>query len=386
MTSSSPPPDPDAPPEPLPAARFAARRLPLTERERTDLRPPFAIDCDRILYSRAYARYIDKTQVFYLLKNDHVTHRVLHVQLVSRIARTLGQKLGGLDPDLLEAASLGHDLGHPPFGHDGESFLSELCREAGIGRFVHAVMSLRFLERLERGGEGLNLTLGVLDAVLCHDGESDFSALRPEGGTADFAELDRRAATRQADPAAMVAPMTREGCVVRLSDSISYVGRDLEDAIMLGVLRREDIPREVAGALGVTNGTIVYRLVEDLIATSAGDPGLTAFSPEVGSALKALKDFNREAIYYNPSVKRDKGKLRRLFRIFFETFSEDFARPGGPATPRLRHFLDNMDGSYADGTGPHEKARDFIAGMTDEYFCAAAEELLIPRYAADVIP
>ncbi|MDR3153324.1 MAG: HD domain-containing protein [Deltaproteobacteria bacterium] len=366
----------------FPSARFTARRRPLTEREATDLRPPYAIDCDRILYSRAYSRYIDKTQVFYLLKNDHITHRVLHVQLVSRIARTIGQKLG-LDPDLLEAASLGHDLGHPPFGHDGEHYLSELCLQAGLGGFVHAVMSLRFLEKLEKGGRGLNLTLGVLDAILCHDGESDYASLRPSAGAGDFAELDRRADIRLRSPVDMVAPMTREGCVVRLSDAISYVGRDLEDAILLGVVRREQIPRGVSEVLGSTCGTIVYRLVDDLIAASSGDPGLTAFSPEVGQALRELKEFNRAHIYYNPDVKRDRDKISRIFKIFFETFTEEFAAPGGPKNPRLTRFLDSMEPAYREEANPAEKARDFIAGMTDEYFITAAEELLIPRYASD---
>ncbi|MDR1038776.1 MAG: HD domain-containing protein [Deltaproteobacteria bacterium] len=386
MTLPSPEPAyPSVPPPPagpLPSARFAFRRKPLTPRETSDLRTPYAIDCDRILYSRAYARYIDKTQVFDLLKNDHITHRVLHVQLVSRIARTIGQKLG-LDPDLLEAASLGHDLGHPPFGHDGERFLSELCLEAGIGGFLHAEMSLRFLEKLESRGHGLNLTLGVLDAVLCHDGESDLAAMRPSPGTADFAELDRRAEKRRSDPLFMIAPMTREGCVVRLSDSISYVGRDLEDAVLLGVVKRAQIPPEVAEVLGETCGTIVYRLVEDLLRTSSGDPELTAFSPEVGSALKALKEFNKAHIYHNPDVKRDRDKIRRLFRIFFESFSGEFGDPSGPASPRLKSFLEHMDAPYVEGTNPCEKARDFIAGMTDEYFLSSAEELLLPRYRTD---
>jgi dGTPase len=245
-------------------------------------------------------------------------------------------------------------------------------------------MSVRFLESLEKSGRGLNLTLGVLDAVLCHDGESDYGSLRPSVGTADFAELDRRKAIRQDDPAFMIPPMTREGCVVRLSDSISYVGRDLEDAVLLGVVGRNEIPQEVSETLGDTCGSIVYSLVRDLLETSAGDPGLTAFSPKVGSALNALKDFNRARIYYNESVKRDRDKLKRLFRIFFETFTEDFARKAGPTSPRLVKYIDNMDESYREGVSPAEKARDFIAGMTDEYFCSMAEELLIPRYSSEI--
>jgi dGTPase len=356
------------------------RRIPLSQREREDLRPPFAIDCDRILYSRAYSRYIDKTQVFYLIKNDHITHRVLHVQLVSRIARTIGAKMG-LNLDFLEAASLGHDLGHPPFGHDGEHYLSKLSEEAGIGRFLHPVMSIRFLERLEKGGLGLNLTLGVLDAILCHDGESDFLNLTPATGPVTFEELDRKINLRLESPNLMVSPMTREGCVVRLSDSISYVGRDLEDAILLGVIKRGDIPEEIALTLGATCGTIVYNLVFDLLQTSLKEEKLTAFSPRVGEALTKLKDFNREYIYYNPKVKKCRDQIQDLYRFFFETFTRDFQT--GPKNSRLLNFLSNLSDDYRESTSPSEKARDFIAGMTDDYFYHLAKELLLPSWNLD---
>ncbi|MDR1166407.1 MAG: HD domain-containing protein [Deltaproteobacteria bacterium] len=361
---------------------YAARRAPLTERELNDfIRSPFAIDCDRILYSKAYSRYIDKTQVFYLVKNDHITHRVLHVQLVSRIARTIGQKLG-LDLDFIEAASLGHDLGHPPFGHDGEQFLGELAEEAGIGPFRHASMSLRFLEKLERGGLGLNLTLGVLDAILCHDGESSLVSLSPSVGPATFRELDRRRDARLAPTESAAIPMTREGCVVRLSDSISYVGRDLEDAILLGLVKRSEIPPLVAQTLGSTCGSIVYRLVADLLETSQNEESRVAFSPPVGEAINVLKDFNRERVYFNPVVKRDRDKIKRAYRVIFETFAADFRRPEGPGDSRLGHFLQNMSDAYRVETTPEEKARDFIAGMTDDYFLRAAEDILMPSWSA----
>jgi dGTPase len=373
------------PPERPDKAPYAQRRKGPSERELTDIRGPFAIDCDRILYSRAYSRYIDKTQVFYLLKNDHITHRVLHVQLVSRIARTIGKKLD-LDLDFLEAASLGHDLGHPPFGHDGEHFLSDLCEEAGIGKFVHPVMSLRFLESLEKGGKGLNLTLGVLDAILCHDGESDFVNLAPSGSPqtpASFEELDRRVAIRAKDPNQMINPMTAEGCVVRLSDSISYVGRDLEDAILLGVLQKEDIPQDISMVLGTTTGSIVYSLVTDLIETSLSQSPKVSFSPVIGSALTALKHFNEERIYHNPKVKKDKDKIKRLFSMFFSIFTEEFSHT--PKSERLNKYLSSFDDSYREKTNAAEKARDFIAGMTDEYFYRMAEEYILPRYNNDFI-
>lgn len=359
---------------------FRRRREPLGGRQQNDLRPAHAIDVDRILHSRAYTRYIDKTQVFYLLRNDHITHRVIHVQLLSRIARTVGQKLG-LDLDLIEAAALGHDLGHPPFGHDGEKYLSELTEAAGLGKFSHAVMSLRFLERLERNGRGLNLTLGVLDAILCHDGESDFASLSPDPGGADFAELDRRRVLRSSDPGAMVRPMTREGCLVRLCDTVSYIGRDFEDAIILKLVERDDLPAGVKRVLGSTNGTIVYRLVDDLIRRALASPPLVAFSPGIAGALQEFKDFNRERIYFNKRIKEDAPKIRRLYKILFETYAEDFA--AGPSLKASREFVKGLDDRYLSGTPPAEKARDLIAGMTDEYFLRQAEEIVMPNWHSD---
>ena len=222
-------------------SRDAVRRRP-DRTAREDHRQNFAIDADRILHSLAYTRYIDKTQVFYLLKNDHITHRVLHVQLVSRIARTIGRHLR-LNDDLIEAAALGHDLGHPPFGHDGESFLSRLCRENSIGHFVHAVQSVEFLETIEKRGRGLNLSLQVLDGILSHDGEVDLPSLKPRPGLT-FEELDRILPEKKKDPSRPLAPMTAEGCVVRLADTISYIGRDFEDGIRVGLVDRPDLPPE----------------------------------------------------------------------------------------------------------------------------------------------
>jgi dGTPase len=327
----------------------------------------------------AYTRYIDKTQVFYLLKNSHITHRVLHVQMVSRIGRTIGQKLG-LNLDLIEAMALGHDLGHPPFGHDGEIYLSELSKEVGLGNFVHAVMSVRWLERLEKGGRGLNLTLGVLDGILCHDGESDYSHLSPSGEPT-FSELDRRLSFRQENPKAVLNPMTREGCVVRLADSISYVGRDLEDAIEIGLFSRDTLPREISEILGDTNGHIVYRLVDDLINQAQKKNDQVAFSPPVAQALKDLKDFNRQHIYFNPAVKTEAPKINKLYRILFETLCHDFA--DGPKLEASKRFLERLDPLYREEHKPEEKARDFIAGMTDDFFIHLIQEQLLPKWNLD---
>ncbi len=157
-------------------------------------RQPFSIDSDRIMHSMAYTRYIDKTQVFYLIENDHITHRVLHVQLVSKIARTIGRFLG-LNEDLIEAIALGHDIGHTPFGHDGERILSQICNESGIGYFHHNVQSVQFLDWVERKGNGWNLCLQTLDGILAHDGEVHNLQLIPQRKKV-FADLEKEAKTK----------------------------------------------------------------------------------------------------------------------------------------------------------------------------------------------
>jgi len=161
-------------------------------------RQNFSVDSDRILHSLSYSRYIDKTQVFYLIKNDHITHRVLHVQLVSKIGRTIGRILG-LNEDLIEAVSLGHDIGHAPFGHDGEKFLSVLCESYGEGPFLHNIQSVRSLQDIERKGRGWNLSLQVLDGILCHDGELHSQSLEPARDK-NFESLYKEMKEKKEDP------------------------------------------------------------------------------------------------------------------------------------------------------------------------------------------
>ncbi|MBF0527946.1 MAG: HD domain-containing protein [Deltaproteobacteria bacterium] len=341
-----------------------------------DHRQNFAIDADRILHSLAYTRYIDKTQVFYLVKNDHITHRVLHVQLVSRIARTIGRHLK-LNEDLIEAIALGHDLGHAPFGHDGETYLSRLCQNHGIGHFVHAVQSVEFLERIEKKGRGLNLSLQVLDGILAHDGEVDIPTLAPDPNRS-FTELDRLITEKRLNPRFPIAPMTTEGCVVRLADTISYIGRDLEDAIRLGLVRREEVPRDCTLVLGDTNGKIIYTLVSDLIATSRNAP-VIAFSSEKAAALKELKNFNRQRIYYNPIIKTDGDKIENLFQVIFQRLLACLETEK-KEIPLFIDYLNNMSSEYRTMHRPEEIVRDFIAGMTDAFFMELGQDLLLPRY------
>jgi dGTPase len=338
-------------------------------------RENFSIDADRILHSLAYSRYIDKTQVFYLIKNDHITHRVLHVQLVSKIGRTIGRLLG-LNEDLIEAIALGHDIGHAPFGHDGETFLSDLSRQYGLGNFLHNVQGVRFLDVIERKGAGWNLSLQVFDGILSHNGEVHSSALYPDKNK-DFTRLEEEIKKLTKDPEFPIWPMTIEGCVVRMADTISYIGRDIEDAIRLGLIKRNEIPVECRSRLGETNGTIVYTLVEDLIAESLKKSHVS-FSPEVAGALKRLKDFNQEFVYTNPKVKNQTNRLKLMFELLFEKYYEDL-KAGNDSSVIFREFLDGMSSEYRENNPPAMIVRDFIAGMTDDYFLRQCQENLMPK-------
>lgn len=341
-------------------------------------RQAFSVDTDRIMHSRAYTRYIDKTQVFYLIKHDHITHRVLHVQLVSKIARTIGRFLG-LNEDLIETIALGHDIGHTPFGHDGERFLSELCRSSGIGYFQHNVQSVQFLDKVERKGKGWNLCLQTLDGILCHDGEIHNQMLQPERGKT-FETLDKEVAAKIVDPEMKLIPMTMEGCVVRMADTISYVGRDIEDAIRLNMIKRSDLPRECVQCLGDTNGTIVYTLVTDIINNSFQNIYI-AFSPEVSQALERLKAFNLEHIYMNPKIKKHTDTIKELFAILFERFLNDIEKENRSSVI-FTSFLEDMSDSYIENHNSAEIVRDFIAGMTDQYFLRLCPPEIVPKTEA----
>ncbi len=354
-------------------SRDGIRRLP---GDQTGHRQAFALDADRILHARAYTRYIDKTQVFYMVSNDHITHRVLHVQLVSKIARTIGRFLR-LNEDLIEAISLGHDIGHPPFGHDGERELARLCSQYGLPAFQHNIQSIQFLEQIERNGRGWDLTLQTLDGILCHDGEIHRRFLIPERHK-DFTVFDRELREKSNDPGIELSPMTLEGCVVRLSDTIAYVGRDIEDAIELKLIDRSDIPAGCRQVLGDTNGTIVYHLVEDLITNSLarGDGeelvhDSIGFSPVVSDSLKELKTFNYQYIYMNPLIKKDFPKIQKCYQVLFETYLAQVVKMES-GSEIFTKMLDSMDPYYMERHAPAEIVRDFIAGMTDDYFLKQA--------------
>jgi len=360
-----------------PLATFSDTGLRRRREEQQGYRQQFALDADRILHSRAYTRYIDKTQVFCLVTNDHITHRVLHVQLVSRVARTIGRFLH-LNEDLIEAIALGHDIGHPPFGHDGENFLSRLCQEHGLPPFQHNLQSVRFLDQLERKGRGWNLTLQSLDGILCHDGETHAQWLVPDHALT-FGQFDAKLQVKTNKPKHELVPATPEGCVVRLADTIAYIGRDIEDAIILGLICRTDIPPRCRKMLGETNGTIVYNLVTDLISSSRVPvPGSTAapgecaigFSPEVSEALQELKHFNYQHIYLAPATKQDYPLIGDCYGALFAFYLDRLSGRTTGGDPQLDLMADVIDRD--NNEHPAITVRDFIAGMTDDYFLRQA--------------
>jgi len=337
-----------------------------------DMRDAFSIDVDRILHSQAYTSYIDKTQVFYLVGHPGVAYRVIHVQLLSRIARTIGRRLG-LNDDLIEAIAIGHDIGHPPFGHDGESYLDRLCQASGIGRFRHNIQGVRAVDVIEKRGKGLNLTLQVLDGILCHNGETTEQSLCPDKGVG-FASLDKKIeiAREGGNP----VPMTMEGCLVRMADTISYIGRDIEDAISLGIISRESIPRDVGSALGDTNGKIVYTLVEDMVSNSGKDTIL--YSPEVFTALKKLKAFNYETIYLNKKVKSESEKIMIIYELVFKRLVDDIKTQKRDSYV-YTDFLSRMDDAYTKAHSAGEIARDYIVSLTDSRFLNLFYRMFIPK-------
>lgn len=332
-----------------------------------DHRLPYKRDVDRIIHSKAYARYADKTQVVYLVDNDHITHRSLHVQLVSGFSRGIAEILR-LNLDLVEAIALGHDVGHPPFGHEGEGYLSELSLEYGNGAFAHPLQSCRLFSEIEP----LNLGLAVYDGFLCHDGGMREGTIVPAFGKTWEDHFREREEKRQ-DPHRNFTPMTLEGCLVKLCDTMSYVGRDIEDAISLGILSREQIPKTL---LGNTNREILSVLAQNMIEKSYGKEYIS-LSDEVYAALKTLRNFNFKYIYTHPKLKVESQKIQRSYRILLDMLLKE-AEQNGEGSYLWQHFVYNKPHRYIESSSLLQKAIDFIAGMTDGYFVKTLNKLVIP--------
>ncbi len=339
-----------------------------------NVRPPFFRDADRILHSTAYARYMDKTQVFPMVVNDMITHRGLHVQFVSKIARTIGRTLN-LNEDLIEAMALGHDLGHVPFGHFGERVLNQICEDNGLGLFLHNAQSVRVLQTLERDGKGLNMTVQVLDGILCHNGEMLEKKYVPDyEKTVEQFNDEYGRCWREKGFDRKIRAMTLEGCVVRISDVIAYIGRDIEDAIILGVIKREDIPESVTKILGNKNSVIIDRLVQNLIENSIDKPYLE-FSDDVFEALKELMEFNYNNIYNSPVKSETEARSTKLFQMLFDKYMKDLDEKKGYI---YNEFYSKMSESYTNTNSHGKIVVDFIAGMTDNFFIEQFEENFLP--------
>jgi len=348
----------------------------MREEEPDNLRSCFAIDRDRILYSGAYRRYHGKTQVFSFtnLFDEEMTNRNLHIAYVSQISRTIGKYLG-LNLELIEAIALGHDLGHCPFGHDGEMALSKCCVQHGIGHFHHNIESLHIVDHISNKGKGLNLTFQVRDGIISHDGEVHNTQLKPwsdktEQDITDFIN------SKKAGEKTTWMPATLEGCVVRITDTIAYIGQDIEDAIRFNILKREDLPQDCVEYLGSRNSQIIDTLVKSVIVNSF-DQEFIAFDEETSEYLLKLKKFNYAHIYTDENVKKSNQIIYRTMGILFDKFLDDLTQHYSESKI-FTQFLNYKQSDYREKFSPAEQVRDFIATMTDRYYNEELKDYLLP--------
>ncbi|MDT8900713.1 deoxyguanosinetriphosphate triphosphohydrolase family protein [Anaeroselena agilis] len=332
-------------------------------------RPSFTRDIDKIMHSAFYNRYADKTQVFSFYKNDDITRRALHVQLVSRIARNIGQVLG-LNLDLIEAIALGHDLGHTPFGHAGEDFLKELYLNNTGRYFNHNVHSVRVLD----GIFPYNISLQTLDGILCHNGEFELKEYRPSGLN-DFQSFDAMLEQAYFDETSIkkMIPATLEGCVVRVCDMIAYIGKDRQDAFRAKLISSDAIFNQ--GSLGKRNAEIINNLVVNIIENSYGKDYIK-LDEEYYTQLKLSKNQNYEVIYKNPEVREKYNKsIRPMFEQIYQKLFSDLKNNWKKSVVFKHHigFVDNIrkglnyKAPYQEEE-PNQIVVDYIASMTDDYF------------------
>lgn len=295
-----------------------------------DIRPVFQRDRDRILHCKSFRRLKQKTQVFLLPKGDHYRTRLTHTLEVSQNARTIAKALR-LNEDLVEAVSLGHDLGHTPFGHAGENVLNEVSSQG----FSHNEQSIRVVECLEKQGRGLNLTYEVRDGILNH---------KTSG-----------------------RPATLEGQIVRLSDKIAYINHDIDDAIRGNILKEEDIPKKFRDILGGSTKERLDTMVHNVIINSMEQPEIR-MSEDVSEAAAGLRQFLFENVYMNPSAKREEDKAKNLVRNLYEYYIRHFEK-----LP-LQYIMMEKRGDTKERI-----VCDYIAGMTDTYAVKKFEEYFVPQ-------
>lgn len=343
-------------------------RRDMSRDKNTILRPSFVRDTEKILHHPYYNRYADKTQVLSFYHNDDITRRALHVQLVSRIARNIGAILG-LNLDLIEAIALGHDIGHTPFGHAGERFLSELLK-AETGRyFNHNVHSARVLDKMF----SRNISFQTLDGILCHNGEFEQQEYRPKVKNA-FESFDEEMEACYADESAIKAlvPSTLEGCVVRICDMIAYIGKDRQDARKAKIIDENYVFDN--DTIGAENSQIINNLTVDIIEHSYGRDYIL-LSEDAYSDLKKSKKENYEVIYKNDVIN---GQYNEIIRPMFEEIYYRLladVKAKNESSEIYKHHIDFVLGGtkyYNDpnylNEEPNQIVVDYIASMTDDYF------------------
>lgn len=302
-----------------------------TEEPQCDIRPVFQRDRDRILHCKAFRRLKQKTQVFLLPHGDHYRTRLTHTLEVSQNARTIAKALR-LNEDLTEAIALGHDLGHTPFGHAGERALDQVNPFG----FQHNIQSVRVVERLEKHGEGLNLTWEVTDGILNHKSSGH--------------------------------PHTLEGQIVRFSDKIAYLNHDIDDAIRGGLLREEDIPEEYRRILGDTGRKRLDTMIHDVIINSMEKPEI-CMSAEVETAMKNLRAFMFEHVYTNPVAKGEEKKAIHMIQDLYEFYMNHLEK--------IPEQYQSMQGEK--GVNKEQLVCDYIAGMTDTYAVKKFQDYFVPK-------
>lgn len=352
----------------------SAIRREVSERDHdTCVRPAFVRDAEKIVHLPAYNRLAGKTQVFSFRADDDLCRRGLHVQLVARVARDIGRALG-LNLDLIEAIALGHDIGHTPFGHAGERFLNDVYHERTGRWFFHNVQSARVLDQLS----GRNISLQTLDGALCHNGEFEQQVFETSG-LAEFDTYDRVVAScweRGADAIKHLRPMTLEGCVVRVSDIIAYVGKDRQDAIRAGLCSEDSFDDGLGGAY---NSWALAAFVADIVEHSVGKERI-AMSEEGFLEMRRAKRENYEKIYGAGEVDGDfSHEVAGLFSALYDhelaalaagdETSAIFAQHIAPLERRMAYYGRTYD--WEDD--PDQTVVDFISSMTDDYFMATCE-------------
>lgn len=347
-----------------------------TDKDKATLwRPAFVRDVEKIMHSPYYNRYTDKTQVFSFYKNDDISHRALHVQLVSRIARNIGKMLG-LNLDLIEAIALGHDIGHTPFGHAGERFLNDLYHDSTGKYFNHNVHSVRVLDKIFN----LNISLQTLDGILCHNGEFECKEYIPSTLN-NFNEFDKKVEKCYIDQSEIkrLVPSTLEGCVVRISDMISYIGKDRQDAIKTKLIDSENIFQE--NEIGKHNATIINNLIVNIIENSYGHNYIKMDDTHY-NALKSSKSDNYKIIYQNNKIADVyENSIKPMFEKIYTKLLNDL-KHDDRTSPIFKHHIEFINNAnkfkeynYQENSTIYDIVADYIASMTDDYFIDLYEYL-----------